>query len=84
MTFTVPTPCNIDTVNEALIAAGYNNVDIFYDPCNSDNVSVSRRYEGIGKPYYQKQTTGYETAKQWAEDFEAGYFRLQLEEDEAD
>jgi hypothetical protein len=81
MTFTVPTPCNIDTVNEALIAAGYDSVDIFYDTSNSENVSVSYRCEGHGKPFYQTQTTSYETAKQWTEDFEAGYFRLQLDED---
>jgi predicted Zn-dependent protease len=84
MTFTVPTPCNIDTVNEALIAAGYDEVEIFYDAYNSDNVSVNYRCEGTGKQFYQKQTTLYETARQWAEDFEAGYFRLQLEEDEED
>lgn len=81
MNFTVPTPCNIDTVNAALVAAGYDGVDIFYDPYNSHNVSVSYRNDKHGTPFYQTQTTRYETAKQWAEDLEAGYFRLQLEED---
>jgi hypothetical protein len=82
MTFTVPSPCDIDTVNEALIAAGYDTVDIFYDPYNSHNVSVSYYYEGNGMPFYQTQQTSFETAKSWAEAFEEGYFRLQLDEDE--
>ncbi|MYM23270.1 hypothetical protein GTP46_11495 [Duganella sp. FT135W] len=79
MSFIAPTPCNIDTVNAALVAAGYDDVDIFYDPYNSNNVSVSYRNDEHSPSIYQKQTTRYSTAKQWAEDLEAGHFRLKRE-----
>jgi hypothetical protein len=67
MNFSVPTKCTLETVNAALVAAGGDDVDIFYDPYNSHYVTVGyRRYDEYDNPYYSNQPTCYKTAKQWA------------------
>jgi len=79
MTFTIPQRCTIDTVNAALLAAGHDDVTILYDAYNSHCVSVDYLCrDEHGHQYYMTEQTSYETAKQWAEAFEAGYFQLDI------
>lgn len=77
MNFSIPSKCTLETVNAALLAAGRDDVDIFYDPYNSHYVTVSyRRYDQCDHPYYSNQPTSYETAKQWALALAEGRFEL--------
>lgn len=69
--------CTIDEVNAALKEAGYNHISIFYDPANADFITISHEVVDInGHTYYQDQRTGRATPYWFAQDFEAGTYRV--------
>ena len=67
--------CTIEEVNEALKEAGLDDVDLYYDSNNDDNITISHRcYDSNGHVYYQDQSTGLANPYMVALRFERGSY----------
>jgi len=73
--FIIPQRCTISTVNLALKAAGYGEVEIIYDVDNWHRVTVEHMcYDEHDHPYISPQRTSIKTAREWAKQFADGRF----------
>lgn len=73
--FIIPARCTIRAVNSALRAAGYGDVEIYYDPSNWQLVTAEYMCtDSNGHEYISPQRTMIRTAREWAEQFEREHF----------
>jgi len=73
--FIIPTRCTIKSVNAALKAAGYGDIEIIYDVYNYHRITVEHQcYDQFDQPYISSQRTRLASARAWAERFADGRF----------
>lgn len=74
--FVVPKRCTIASVNAALVAAGYGDIEIIYDDDNWQRVKVEHLcYDQHGDGYILSERTNFKTARQWAQQFAEGRYK---------
>lgn len=73
--FIIPARCTIKSVNAALKAAGYGDIEIIYDVYNWHRVTVEHIcYDQNDHSYISAERTSIKTAREWAQQFAHGRF----------